>query len=495
MRSAQPDPLPRPDSWIASDGIVKIVIFLAALMLLGRLSYQLVAPPLPDEAYYWLWGQHLDWSYYDHPPLQAWMQGAIAAMGIGGLFGLRVLPTLITTGVLLWALALMLRSRGLAGAQLVAVLAVFLASPVFLVFTTLVFHDHLMLAWLAPGLVAAAAVLGALDRGEPPRPWHIYAVGLCLGLAMLTKYNAALVALGLIVLIVWHRPYRALLRNPHLYGAMLIASLCLFPVFWWNLNQDAASFQYNLHDRLDFVASRVAGNALGYVLGGVAAFSLFLIPALWRVLRAGPVDATGRVAVAAFAVPSLVWLAATSVTHVLFYWNIPAYLFILPLAVLALRRSWAVLAHMTLGVVVAFGLTVNYAHVPVVLMVGDAVDHETGLGYGWDIIAPRMQALGLEQEAPRLVAADYRYGSILAWTTRDTSVEVYSLRKSQFDIWQARAPAPTEDAIILTSERFPMRPQISDRFARVTHLERHDITWRGRSVVTWDIWLGEVNAE
>ena len=29
-----------------------------------------------DEAYYWQWAQHLDWGYYDHPPLVAWLIAA-----------------------------------------------------------------------------------------------------------------------------------------------------------------------------------------------------------------------------------------------------------------------------------------------------------------------------------------------------------------------------------------------------------------------------------
>jgi hypothetical protein len=26
--------------------------------------------PIGDEAYYWLWGQHMALSYFDHPPLR-----------------------------------------------------------------------------------------------------------------------------------------------------------------------------------------------------------------------------------------------------------------------------------------------------------------------------------------------------------------------------------------------------------------------------------------
>ena len=30
-------------------------------------------PLIDDEAYYWLWAHHLDWSYLDHPPMIAYI--------------------------------------------------------------------------------------------------------------------------------------------------------------------------------------------------------------------------------------------------------------------------------------------------------------------------------------------------------------------------------------------------------------------------------------
>lgn len=38
------------------------------------------AVPVADEGYYLLWGQNLDWSYYDHPPLGGWMLGLSSAV-------------------------------------------------------------------------------------------------------------------------------------------------------------------------------------------------------------------------------------------------------------------------------------------------------------------------------------------------------------------------------------------------------------------------------
>src|SRR5437763_116151 len=53
---------------------------LAALLVLaaaaGHVAYLALACPLdlaPDEAHYWDWSRHLDWSYYSKGPLVAWL--------------------------------------------------------------------------------------------------------------------------------------------------------------------------------------------------------------------------------------------------------------------------------------------------------------------------------------------------------------------------------------------------------------------------------------
>jgi len=40
-----------------------------------KLVYIGLVDLLPQEAYYWNYAQHLDWSYFDHPPMIAWLIG------------------------------------------------------------------------------------------------------------------------------------------------------------------------------------------------------------------------------------------------------------------------------------------------------------------------------------------------------------------------------------------------------------------------------------
>jgi 4-amino-4-deoxy-L-arabinose transferase-like glycosyltransferase len=79
-------------------------VWLLQLFVLGflasRLVFDVMVNPMGDESYYWMWGQHLDWSYFDHPPLHAWLQGAIAAIFGWSNLSLRLLTWFSLAGSL-----------------------------------------------------------------------------------------------------------------------------------------------------------------------------------------------------------------------------------------------------------------------------------------------------------------------------------------------------------------------------------------------------------
>jgi dolichol-phosphate mannosyltransferase len=49
------------------------IIGLLVLFYLIRLLLIACLELAPDESYYWYWAKHLDWSYYDHPPMIAYI--------------------------------------------------------------------------------------------------------------------------------------------------------------------------------------------------------------------------------------------------------------------------------------------------------------------------------------------------------------------------------------------------------------------------------------
>src|ERR1700758_4834218 len=76
----QPDlrrsPLERPGP--ADSALHRKHLWLAGLLAVTaiRILMAWIIPISPEEAYHWNFARHLDWSYYDHPPMLAW---AIAA--------------------------------------------------------------------------------------------------------------------------------------------------------------------------------------------------------------------------------------------------------------------------------------------------------------------------------------------------------------------------------------------------------------------------------
>lgn len=128
--------------------------FLLAFLAV-RLWFWGWAFPNPDEAYYWLWGQHPGFSYYDHPPFHAWMQGFFAT-----LFGRSTWVLRLSNGVSNGILAVTLYRIGRylygddGGDRLWLMILLLAASPLFFLFLAMAWHDH----WLV-----TLAVLSSFD--------------------------------------------------------------------------------------------------------------------------------------------------------------------------------------------------------------------------------------------------------------------------------------------------------------------------------------------
>ncbi|MBW1770471.1 MAG: glycosyltransferase family 39 protein, partial [Deltaproteobacteria bacterium] len=71
----------KPGTWVLA-----FLFFLYAIRLFFIAYLQLA----PDEAYYWYWSKHLDWSYFDHPPMTAYIMAVFTALGGDTQFFVRL---------------------------------------------------------------------------------------------------------------------------------------------------------------------------------------------------------------------------------------------------------------------------------------------------------------------------------------------------------------------------------------------------------------------
>ena len=81
----------------------RLFYILLITWVIADMLVAILTPMHADEAYYALYGQHLDWGYYDHPPMVALLTAASSALFKGNL-SVRFLTVLLhgSTVWLIW---------------------------------------------------------------------------------------------------------------------------------------------------------------------------------------------------------------------------------------------------------------------------------------------------------------------------------------------------------------------------------------------------------
>ncbi len=208
-------------------------LWAAALLALTaiRLAVAAALPLSPDEAYYWTWSKALAPGYLDHPPMVAlWIRAGTAMLGDTAL-GVRVLaPLSAAAGTLLLVRAgdALRPGAGVPAALLLNATLMLGAGSV-----TMTPDTPLLFFW-----TAAAWALARLIAGGTGRWWLM--VGATAGLAALSKYTAALLGLGIGLLLLG--PLRRWLGTLWPWAGGVVAAALVAPVIGWNAAHGWASF-------------------------------------------------------------------------------------------------------------------------------------------------------------------------------------------------------------------------------------------------------------
>lgn len=314
---------------------------LAALVFATFLARLLFASALGlgiDESYMVAAGRKLQLSYFDHPPIAWWM--AWAAAHLTGsespvVVRLPFIALFAVTTFLMYRLtsALFNPEAGLWAAVVLNLAPVFGISS-----ASWILPDGPLLAALLGAAVCLVAALRSVGRAAWGR-W--LGTGMCAGLALCSKYSAALTIVGAAGFLLTEPRSRRWLARPQPYAAGLVALAIFLPVLIWNAENGWVSFL--------FQAGRAEGgfHPFGPVttLAGAAAF---LLPWIWAplvvcgllALRRGPSDREGWLLVCLAAPPLIVFAAASLRGNVLFHWAAPGYMMLLPLLGDAIARHW-----------------------------------------------------------------------------------------------------------------------------------------------------------
>ncbi|MBK8082830.1 MAG: glycosyltransferase family 39 protein [Devosia sp.] len=452
-----------------------------------------VHPPVGDEAYYWLWGQKLDWSYFDHPPFHAWLLGLVSVIG-WSLLSLRLLAwaTLLGTLWIFWLWAKRM-SPGSPSNWWWPAVALYLASPLYFAMTSIVFHDHLLIFLVVATAHVLLVFAERFEAGHRDFRW-LYAAAVLLGLAVLTKHNGALLGLGMALFFVAHSAVRRVLRTPHPYRAALLSIAIQAPVLWWNLNESFASYTFHISERWGgTIPLELHPNGLSrYAVSALLWVSPFVFPAIagmfLRPSGAPFADRARVLALCVFGISTPTTGLLSLFVDVYFYWNIVAYPLLFPLLAGWMRRTWVVALHLMYGLTLAVLLAVSSV-VPISTLNGRS-DWTLSSSFGWPEVAARVEALKGLHEVGFVATTGYQIAAELGYAMRDPDVVTISPRHDQYDYWFRPEDHLGQDALIVGDTRFGVE-YVSRYFEELVPLEQVPYERFGYLIYEPAIYLGK----
>jgi dolichol-phosphate mannosyltransferase len=267
---------------------LRVVNWASALLIVMvvRVIIAALVPISPEEAYHWNFARHLDWSYYDHPPMVAWAI-ALGRLVLGDTaMGVRLIPLLFSLGTTVVLARLARRFYG----EAAATWTVFLLAlePCVSVIggwgfpdSPLLFFWSLTLAWVWRAI-----------EGQS-RLWWLLA-GSALGAGMLSKYTAAFLVPSLFCYLLLSWRDRRWLVTPWPYLSGLVSLVVFLPVLYWNWQHHWGSFHFQSTARFqaanDF-SLRAGAIFLGEQWLGILPLTLPLAGiAFWRGARSSRLE-------------------------------------------------------------------------------------------------------------------------------------------------------------------------------------------------------------
>ncbi len=304
---------------VAAIGVVIFVILL-------RLIYFGLAQLIPDETYYWQYAQHMDLSFYDHPPMVAWLIWLGTSILGHNEFGVRIgaiLCGFIAMGYLYaFAQNLYDKSTAMRTVLLFSILPLGFASG------TLMTPDApLVAAWIATLYYMERALISGRTTA-----W--LGMSIVFGVGLLSKYTLGLLGIAALLFIILDPMARRWLKHPHPYLAATLALLLFSPVIIWNSQNDWASFAFQSTRLLDDGFNFSVHNLIVYMM--IMLTPIGLITASYAFFSNGncrndTFEGRRRLFVQIFTgVPLLIFLTLSTFDLPKFHWTGPIWLAILP---------------------------------------------------------------------------------------------------------------------------------------------------------------------
>lgn len=182
-----------------------------------------------DEAYYWVFSQHLDWGYFDHPPMIA----LLVKMGYAifpNELGVRLFPLLLNI------LSLVIIEKLIDKKNPLLFYVIALSIAVIQVTGFVAVPDIPLIFFTALFFLCYKRFIGNYSLSDT------FLLGLSIALLLYSKYHAVLIIFFVLLSNI------RLFTKYQLYIAGVIALALFAPHLWWQYQHDWVSFRYHLFE-------------------------------------------------------------------------------------------------------------------------------------------------------------------------------------------------------------------------------------------------------
>jgi 4-amino-4-deoxy-L-arabinose transferase-like glycosyltransferase len=472
--------------------------------LFFRLLYIGLPQLAPQEAYYWNYSRHLALSYFDHPPLHAWLIWLATRVGTSE-FTVRLFAPLCAFGT---AYFCFLTGKLLFNVRVAFFFVLTLnAILIFNIGSVILTPDVPLLFFWTLSLYLFAKIVTE-GKGK-----YWYPLGVCLGLSMLSKYTAVFIPIAIALFLLLSKEHRFWFGRKEPYFAVILSLLTFAPVIIWNAQNGWASFA--------FQTSRRAGELGGISLRDFFAYLGSQIGVISPLIYGVMVYALIRVAIKVF--------RKKEPTDLLFFsWSIPMILFFTLVSFKYwVKMNWPTPGYMPAilaGVAIilnqnqnkadtgknsilqeqrkrALGLTslvlgfifvvLGYASpfLPLSLGKGEAV-------YGWKELALTVEAVRqkMERENPLIIGYEYKTASQLAFYLPERpeafSNNLVGEKGLAYDFWANPGDYIGRNAIFIYDQRarYKTPENLTQFFEKVEKEQEFVLTKREKRVTTFHIY-------
>ena len=449
---------------------VRNVFILAVCVTIVRLVGAALMDLGIDEAYYWTWSRHLAASYYDHPPMVAYLI-SLSTMVLGdGPLPVR-LPAIVLSA---FSIFLVYRlAHRIYNSERIGWLA-----ALYCTLCPLTFALGLFMIPDAPLLFFSLLAMNAFwdFANGRRRAWCLF--GIALGLALLSKYTAIVfVVSACIFLVSTTETRRHLLSQRGFTKAVALAFLIFLPVILWNAQHHWISFSFQIKHGLG-----ESGRAWWVLLlASILAQIGYVSPVLWagsvgaavRAIKHYAASASARFLVAFGVIPVAFFLLAGLRSPGLPHWAGVGYaVLLLGVAAWSAERQhvkkwmfWGTCALGTLPMLVlSTHAVLGLVDLPATANVGGReviIRDPTAVFHGWDewsrTVEKETSRGGKAAGVAAVVTHSWIIGGKASYALRGKALPVVVWRQgrtSQFDFWSTPDDYIGRDLLFVTTSEF-----------------------------------------